>query len=140
MLTGPALTGRCQCGAVAFACSGHPLGLFVCHCLECRKQSTSAFGMSVPVRRADFSLTRGTPHLWTRPTDSGNTLECAFCEACGSRLWHVRSSAPDIIGIRAGALDIALDTSTAIHIWTSRKLPGIVIPAEATQYPEEPPR
>jgi hypothetical protein len=32
-----------------------------------------------------------------------------------------------------------VDMAQAIHIWTSRKLPGTVIPPDAAQYPEEPP-
>jgi hypothetical protein len=31
-----------------------------------------------------------------------------------------------------------VDISKAIHIWTSRKLPGTVIPDHAQQFPQEP--
>ena len=43
------------------------------------------------------------------------------------------------ITIKAGSLDEPVDISRAMHIWTSRKLPGTVIPPGAKQYPEEPP-
>ena len=46
---------------------------------------------------------------------------------------------PKTVTIKAGSLDEAVDFSTAIHIWTSRKLPGLVIPPGAEHYPEEPP-
>jgi len=131
--------GSCQCGAVAFASEGPALALYICHCRECRKQSASAFGMSLTVPRSGFSLVRGAPKVWTRPTDSGNTLRCAFCPECGSRLWHEGSATPATLTIKAGALDEPVDPSDAIHIWTSRKLPGIAIPPGATQYPQEPP-
>jgi hypothetical protein len=47
-------TGGCQCGAVQHESFSEPLALFVCHCAECRKQSASAFGMSLPTRGRAF--------------------------------------------------------------------------------------
>jgi hypothetical protein len=132
------MTGRCQCGSLRYEHSGTPIALYICHCLECRRQSASAFGMSVEAPRAGFRLTQGTPRFWSRDTDSGRRLRCAFCPDCGSRLWHEPAPDSERITIKGGSLDQAPDAATAIHIWTKRKLPGIVIPAGARQYPGEP--
>lgn len=131
-------TGGCQCGATRYESSGEPLALYVCHCTECQKQSASAFGMSFIVPRSGFRVTRGAPNFWTRPTDSGRHLRCAFCPNCGSRLWHEREGFPDTVSLKAGSLDAPVDMANAIHIWTSRKLPGMSIPSGAEQFPEEP--
>jgi hypothetical protein len=130
--------GGCQCGEVRYESVGDPLALYVCHCRECQKQSASAFGMSLDVPRAGFRLTRGAPEFWTRSTDSGRRLKCAFCPNCGSRLWHVLESPLGTITIKAGSLDEPVDFSTAIHIWVSRKLPGMAIPVGTKQFSEEP--
>jgi hypothetical protein len=130
--------GGCQCGKIRYAVSGEPLAVYVCHCLECRKQSASAFGMSVKVPRANLTLVAGTPRFWSRQTDRGNRLDCAFCPDCGSRLWHQASDAPAAATIKAGSLDDPVDASTAVHIWVKRKLPGILIPADAKQFDGEP--
>lgn len=130
--------GGCQCGAIRYELSGEPLKLYVCHCRECRKQSASAFGVSLFVPRERLRLTRGVPRFWARPTDSGRTLECAFCAECGSRLWHQRAGAADIISVKGGSLDDPVDLSRAVHIWTSRMQPGILIPPDALTFPEEP--
>ena len=75
--------------------------------------------------------------MWPRAADSGGRVNCAFCPQCGSRVWH--EFGPDsTISIKAGSLDVPIDTSAAVHIWTARKLPGILIPQDAKQYPEEP--
>lgn len=132
------LTGGCQCGEMRYESAGEPLALYVCHCLECRKQSASAFGMSLEVPRDGLRLTRGTPKFWTRASDSGRRIRCAFCPSCGSRLWHQAEGTPATVTLKAGSLDEAVDFSTAIHIWTSRKLPGLAIPPGATTFPEEP--
>ena len=52
-----AAVGGCQCGDVRYEITGDPLALYICHCRECQKQSASAFGMSLEVKRSDF-----TPH------------------------------------------------------------------------------
>jgi hypothetical protein len=132
-------TGGCQCGAVRYESSGEPRALYVCHCAECRKQSASAFGMSLVVQRSGFHVSKGTPDFWTRRADSGRQVRCAFCPICGSRLWHEREGISETVTIKAGSLDKPVDMTNAIHIWTLRKLPGVIIPEDALQYPEEPP-
>jgi hypothetical protein len=136
--TQPVRHGGCQCGAIRYDVTGPILGLVVCHCTECRKQSASAFGVSAFVKRDCLHVTQGTPKFWSRPTDSGNVLECAFCPDCGSRLWHQRAGAPDTISVKGGSLDEPVDLTAAIHIWTSRKLAGVFIPAGTTRYERGP--
>jgi len=134
----PLRLGGCQCGAIRYELSGDPLKLVVCHCRECRKQSASAFGISVFVPRARLRLTRGSPKFWSRPTDSGHVLECAFCPDCGSRLWHQRVGASETISLKGGSLDDPIDLRSAVHIWTARMLPGIIIPHDARQFRGQP--
>lgn len=133
-----ALLGGCQCGAIRYELSGGPLELYVCHCAECRKQSASAFGVSFIVSQSALQVTQGEPKLWSRPTDTGNILDCAFCHECGSRLWHQRRGSTATLSIKGGSLDKPVDLRQATHIWTSRMLPGIVLPHGVAQFPEEP--
>lgn len=131
-------TGGCQCGAIRYEVLGPTLSLYVCHCSECRRQSASAFGVSVFVPSDSLRVTRGTPKSWSRPTDSGNVLECAFCPDCGSRLWHQGRGATDTVSVKGGSLDEPVDLRSAVHIWTSRMLPGIVLPEGAIRFPMGP--
>jgi hypothetical protein len=134
----PLRHGGCQCGAVRYTLNGATLKIIVCHCRECRKQSASAFGVSVFVASAALRVTQGRPHFWSRPTDSGTTLTCAFCPHCGSRLWHQRACTPEMLSIKGGSLDDPVDLRHAIHIWTAHKLPGVVLPDGAVQFPGNP--
>lgn len=131
-------TGGCQCGDLRYECADDPLELFICHCRECRKQSASAFGISFEVARSDFRLSTGVPRFWTRDTDSGGKLECAFCPRCGSRVWHQSSAESETMTVKGGSLDDPVDVSNAIHIWTSSKLPSVIIPGEAKAFDKEP--
>jgi hypothetical protein len=127
--------GGCQCGAVRFDLRGSAQAIYACHCTECRKQSASAFGISVIHAPEDLSISAGAPKSWTRMTAKGEPMQCWFCEDCGSRLWH---AAGGIISIKGGSLDNIPDVET--HIWTASKLPWVVIPTAAEQWPHEPER
>jgi hypothetical protein len=132
------LTGGCQCGAVRYEVIGAPLELYICHCQECRKQSSSAFGISVIVRRRDLQPVQGNVARWSRPADSGHIIDCYFCPNCGSRVWHGDRNRDDTVSIKGGSLDKPIDLTDAVHIWTARKLQGVVIPGAARHYPGEP--
>jgi hypothetical protein len=132
------LTGGCQCGQARYEVTSEPTEIYVCHCTECRKQSASAFGISVDFPRASLRLTQGGVASWTRAADSGRRRECFFCPVCGSRLWHAMPDSDADISVKGGSLDAPPDLTNAVHIWTSRKLAGVIIPANARQYPREP--
>ena len=131
-------TGGCQCGSVRYELRSSPLEVYVCHCTECRKQFASAFGISVIVSSAAFALTRGAPKRWSRPTDSGRMLDCHFCPQCGSRVWHGNLERDETNSVKGGTLDEPVDLSTAVHIWISRAMKGVIIPEWAEQHPHEP--
>lgn len=131
-------TGGCQCGAVRYEFSGSPIEVYVCHCTECRKQSASAFGISVIVPSKQVRLSKGSLQAWTRRADSGGSIQCFFCPDCGTRVWHGNRETEAAISIKGGSLDCPPDISTANHIWTRSKLPGVLIPDGVTQYPGEP--
>jgi hypothetical protein len=130
-------TGKCQCGEIRYESVGIPLALYICHCQECQKQSASAFGVSLDVPRNGFRIIQGTPKYWSRATALGDRLRCAFCPTCGSRVWHESELMSETISIKEGSLDESIDLTNAIHVWTKRKLPGLIIPEEAKQFLEE---
>ncbi|MEZ5925817.1 MAG: GFA family protein [Hyphomicrobiaceae bacterium] len=132
-------TGGCQCGAVRYRIDREPVRCYACHCRECQKQSASAFGISVIVPRSGFALTAGAPRRWSRPTDSGGTLDCWFCPTCGSRLWHETEPNAETLSIKGGSLDEPVDFDQLYHIWTARKLEGLQLPAGCKSHPGEPP-
>lgn len=132
------LTGGCQCGRIRYEITGRPGTIYVCHCRECRRQSASAFGISVTVRSVDLRLVRGTPKVWSRPADSGNRVDCHFCPDCGSRVWHGDPAREAEVSVKGGSLDQPVDLADAVHIWTCRRLPGVAIPEGARRFEQEP--
>ncbi len=124
-------SGGCQCGEMRMEVIGDPLALYICHCRECQKQSSSAFGISMLVKSSQLKILLGAPKFWTRITDSNHSLDCFFCPTCGSRLWHGNPVNDEIISVKGGALDDMPDLGMVSHYWTSSKVPGIIIPPYA---------
>ena len=119
------LDGGCQCGRVRYRVEGEPIGLAVCHCRECQRQSGSAFGMSLALRRDAFQLVAGELASFTTVADSGRSKRCHFCPSCGTRIFHQSFEAA--ISLKAGTLD---DTSWLVptaHYWTQRMQPWVEI-------------
>lgn len=118
------LDGGCQCGEVRYRINGQPVRITVCHCSECKKQSGSAFGMSLTVREAEFAVMRGTPRTWSRSSDSGNVVTGCFCGTCGTRLFHLIAIA-GLLNVKPGTLDNFAGIAPRFEAWTSRKAPWV---------------
>ena len=118
--------GGCQCGQVRYRLDGEPLGLAVCHCTECQRQSGSAFGMSLIVPSSAFQLRSGELKTFTVECDSGRTKTCAFCPACGCRIHH--QTFDGILSLKPGTLDDTSWLSPGAHYWTKRKQAWLPIP------------
>lgn len=131
--------GGCQCGAIRYDLKAEPLTLYVCHCTECQKQSSSAFGMSMTVFRSDVNITKGTPEIFSRPASGAHSVECTYCAACGSRLFHATTRRPDHMNIKPGTLDDTRWLKPVAHVWTGSAQPWVAIPEGALVFPAQPP-
>jgi hypothetical protein len=136
---------ECQCGAVKLRTPiPKPLELYICHCTECRKQSSSAFGMSAVFPAAPlFPLSddlKTKLGQWSRPADSGRTVDCYFCKECGARVVHRIRGTDGVewptVTVKAGLVK-GLDLRTAKHIFTKSAV--FPIPDGAECYEGEPP-
>jgi hypothetical protein len=118
--------GGCQCGEVRYRITGAPVWLTVCHCNECKRQSGGAFGMSLRMRGADVTVVSGEPKRWTRSSDSGRLVICAFCGICGTRVWH-EPAGSGFLHIKPGTLDEPSQLAPRFEAWTKRKAPWLTI-------------
>ena len=127
--------GGCQCGSVRYRVSGEPIGVVVCHCTECQRQSGSAFGMSMAVRSAAFRLIAGELDSFAVIADSGRAKTGAFCPRCGTRIYH--QTAPEVLSVKAGTLDDTSRLRPTAHYWTKRKQPWVTIPDDVATFRDD---
>jgi len=134
-------TGGCQCGSIRYRLNATPSMLYVCHCRDCQKQSSSAFGMSLIVSLDDVEFLQGRDLLktWDTRGDDGLVKRCAFCRHCGSRIYHGSVTANRPVSIKAGSLDDTGWLRPVAHIWLDRAQPWIKVdPREFRCFAEEP--
>ena len=127
------ITGGCHCGTIRYQAEGEALTHALCHCTDCRRHAGAPMVGWTMYPQSAVRVTKGTPKVYA----SSENGRRQFCPDCGPRLWHEPESG-DYLTIKAGSLDEPVDISKSIHIWTSRKLPGTVIPQGAQQFAEEP--
>lgn len=130
------LTGGCQCGLIRYTLRARPLVFYLCHCSECQRHTSSAFGESLRFRRQDLDVGEGL-RSFSRISESGKQRDGWFCPGCGVRIWHGTAGSAEI-NIKAGTLD---DTSWLVpagHIWTRSKQPFVTIADDEIQYETQP--
>jgi hypothetical protein len=132
-------SGSCQCGSVRYAVNAPLPAAYACHCSECKKQSASAFSMSMPVEWARLSVVGEVVTHETVAFSGIRKLAC-FCPHCGTRMWHRSERDSDWITLKVGTLECAQSIEPRGHLWVSKKQPWIVldpaVPAFDTQ-PED---
>jgi hypothetical protein len=99
-----AMTNRvatCRCGQLRAECTGEPVRVSVCHCLECQKRSGSAFAVQARWPQDQVVVT-GAFKSWDRVGDSGARATFRFCPECGCTVAYVHEEMPDLIAIAVG--------------------------------------
>ncbi|CBY01972.1 similar to glutathione-dependent formaldehyde-activating GFA [Plenodomus lingam JN3] len=132
------MNGACACGAVKYTTpTERPITLFHCHCIDCQKQSSSAFGTSAifPFFRVDDN-----PNVshFVRQCDSGRRQNCYFCSTCGSRILHaqiIEGGYPEVVAVKGGLLE-GLDWKGAMHIFCKSAV--VPIPDGVKRWEAEP--
>jgi hypothetical protein len=96
------ITARCNCGQLKAFAEGAPARVSVCHCLNCKLRTGSAFSYNATYRE-EHVRTEGEAREYRRRTDSGNENAYSFCATCGSTVFYRVGIRPGMISIPAGA-------------------------------------
>jgi hypothetical protein len=131
-------TGGCQCGAVRYELTGEPLPVVICHCKQCQKQTASAFGMSLPVAKADLRIVSGELKEWRRLAESGREVACWFCPECGSRIFHSSLLGAEYWHLKPGTLDDTSWLDPVAEVWTRSAQPWLDFSDQLLSFTREP--
>jgi hypothetical protein len=119
--------GGCSCRAVRYRLASEPLFVNCCHCLNCQRQTGSAFVINILIEAERVELLAGEPRAVSVPRESGDDQVIWRCPTCQVALFstYVR---PAVRFVRAGTLDDPSSVAPDAHIYTRSKLPWVVLP------------
>jgi hypothetical protein len=121
------MQGGCTCGAVRYALTERPLFTHACHCTWCQRETGSAFALNAMIESA-FLTVAGLLDLVRVPSNSGKGQEIARCPSCHVAVFsHYAGAGRKIAFVRVGTLDLPADCPPDIHIFTTTKLPWVVL-------------
>jgi hypothetical protein len=123
------IEGGCRCGRVRYRATVDSWPkVYACHCLDCQTWSGSAFSLQFILPEDRLEVT-GEPALYERTSPgSGRTSRQRACPVCFTRVYNTNSVRPGLAVVRAGTLDRSDELKVVAHIWTKRRMDGIVTP------------
>lgn len=118
-------TGGCTCGEVRYLVdSSRIAAVYCCHCLDCQRQSGSAFAMLAILPADALRITSGEPDEWERFSDTGNVCSLHFCPDCGGPLFDAEEGNA-LLRLRVGSLDESAGLDPVGHAWIVRARPWV---------------
>jgi hypothetical protein len=125
--------GGCACGAIRYRLASEPMVVHCCHCLNCQRQTGSAFVINILIEADRMELLSGEPRRVDAPRDAGPPQQIFRCPTCQVAVYSDYGR-PDIRFVRAGTLDNPSRVTPDVHIYTRSKLPWIRLPDSAPAY------
>ena len=96
--------GGCACGAVRYRLTSDPLFTHCCHCLNCQRQTGSAFVINLLIEADRVELLAGDPQPVDVPRDDGSTQRIFRCPTCQVAVFS-QYGRPEVRFVRGGTLD-----------------------------------
>jgi hypothetical protein len=118
--------GGCTCGAVRYRLTSDPLFVHCCHCLNCQRQTGSAFVINLLIEADFVELLAGEPAPVDVPRDDGSVQTIFRCPTCQVAVFS-NYGRPELRFVRGGTLDDPSGITPDVHIYTRSKLPWITL-------------
>jgi hypothetical protein len=124
---------ECCCGQLAAICEGEPIRVTVCHCLNCKRRTGSAFSTNARYSAEQVSL-EGKAKTFDRVGDEGGGATYSFCPECGTIVQYTMHDEPGAVAVPVGTfadLDFPPPTRSLFH--TRRRYDWVEIRADPLQ-------
>jgi len=132
------IRGGCACGEVRYECSEEPMFTWLCHCLDCRRATGSAFAANVFFSPSALKFTGSEPKSYATTGLSGQPLHHLFCSNCGSPIGTRAAAFPIMRGVRASSLDDPTGLKPMANLWNGSALPWDRLDPELLQFETQP--
>lgn len=130
--------GSCACGAIQYEFVVEPVASGHCQCRGCQQATGTGHSSGLLVPKSAFKLT-GSPKLYERGADSGGKVSSAFCEKCGTPLYGITTSMPDIVFVRVGSLNDPSRFNPQMVVFAESGYPWDYMDPSLPKFPKSPP-
>jgi hypothetical protein len=122
------LEGGCSCGAVRYRLTSEPMFVHCCHCLNCQRQTGSAFVINLLIEGERVERLAAAPVPVDVPRDEGRAAQRIHrCPECQVAVYS-EYGGPAILFVRAGTLDDPSQVTPDVHIYTRSKVGWVTLP------------
>jgi hypothetical protein len=125
--------GGCACGAVRYRLMSEPLFVHCCHCLNCQRQTGSAFVINLLIEADRVEVLSGEPRPVEAPRDDGSKQVIHRCPACQVAVYSDYGR-PEIRFVRGGTLDEPREITPDVHIYTKSKVSWVTLPEDVPAF------
>jgi hypothetical protein len=126
------IEGGCACGEVRYRLTAEPLFVHCCHCLNCQRQTGSAFVINLLIETGRVELQAGEPQLVPVPRGS-KKQKIWRCPTCQIAVYS-QYTTPRLRFVRGGTLDDPSSVAPDVHIYTRSKLPWVELPESVPSF------
>lgn len=126
-------TGGCSCGALRYRLASEPMFVHCCHCLNCQRQTGSAFVINLLIEADRVEVLQGTPRAVDVPRDDGRPQRIFRCPNCQIAVFSEYSS-PNVRFVRGGTLDDPTTITPDVHIYTRSKVGWVTLPSQTPAF------
>jgi hypothetical protein len=119
--------GGCSCGAVRYRLASEPMFVHCCHCLNCQRQTGSAFVINLLIEADRVELLAVEPEAVDVPREDGSAQRIYRCPDCRVAVFS-EYGRPAVKFVRGGTLDQPASVAPDVHIYTRSKLPWVTLP------------
>jgi hypothetical protein len=125
--------GGCTCGAVRYRLASEPLFVHCCHCLNCQRQTGSAFVINLLIEADRVEVLAAEPLPVDVARDDGSTQRIYRCPDCQVAVFS-EYGWPELKFVRGGTLDDPSAVRPDVHIFTRSKVPWVTLPNDVPAF------
>jgi hypothetical protein len=98
-----------------------------CHCLNCQRQTGSAFVINLLIEADRVEVVKGTAQPIEVPRDDGSVQRIFRCPRCQVAVFS-EYGRREVRFVRGGTLDDPTDITPDVHIFTRSKVGWVTLP------------
>ena len=126
--------GGCACGALRYRLASGPMFIHCCHCLNCQRQTGSAFVINLLIEAERVEVLKGTAEPIDVPRDDGSVQRIFRCPHCQVAIFS-EYGRREVRFVRGGTLDDPTGITPDVHVFTRSKVGWVTLPEGTPAFP-----